>query len=75
MAIKGRVKFYDSSKGYGFIWTSCPEPHDIYFHATGLGNDYVLPVDGDVVTFEVKQGRRGSIASNVNLVKRRAKLS
>ena len=51
---KGKVKFYNSTKGFGFI---CDEKtgEDIFVHATGLKADIY---EGDVVTFELTQGKK-----------------
>ena len=58
---KGKVKFYNYSKGYGFI---CDDETgtDIFVHATGLKEEIR---DGDSVTFEVTQGKKGLNAVNV----------
>lgn len=60
---KGKVKFYNNTKGFGFI---CDEEtgQDVFVHSTGLRNDIR---EGDVVTFEVAQGKKGLNAVNVNL--------
>ena len=58
---KGKVKFYNYSKGYGFI---CDDETgaDIFVHATGLKEKIS---DGDAVTFEVTEGKKGLNAVNV----------
>ena len=56
---KGTVKFYNSSKGYGFI---APEDgsKDIFVHATALEASGVSNLnEGDVVSFEVEDDPRG----------------
>ena len=59
MSVKGTVKFYNSSKGYGFI---APEDgsKDIFVHATALEASGVSNLnEGDVVSFEVVDDPRG----------------
>ncbi|TVR82700.1 MAG: cold-shock protein [Saprospirales bacterium] len=60
---KGVVKFFNDSKGFGFI-RSDEESNDIFVHASGLIDDIR---DNDVVLFEIQQGRRGPNAVNVKL--------
>jgi cold shock protein len=58
---KGKVKFYNYTKGFGFI---CDDEtgQDIFVHSTGLKSDIR---DGDAVTFEVEQGKKGLNAVQV----------
>ncbi len=60
---KGKVKFYNESKGYGFICDN-ESGEDIFVHTTGL-KDQIR--DGDDVVFEVAQGKRGLNAVNVRI--------
>jgi cold shock protein len=60
---KGKVKFYNYSKGYGFI-NDDETGTDIFVHATGLKEKIK---DGDVVTFEITEGKKGLNAVNVQL--------
>jgi cold shock protein len=56
---KGTVKFYNSSKGYGFI---APEDgsKDIFVHATALEASGVSNLnEGDVISFEIEDDTRG----------------
>ncbi len=60
---KGKVKWYNETKGFGFIESETGE--DIFVHRTGLANAYDgLQPDQEVV-FETKQGERGLVAINV----------
>jgi len=61
---KGKVKFYNYSKGFGFI---CDDETgtDIFVHATGLNGDIS---DGDAVSFEVTEGKKGLNAVNVQRI-------
>ncbi|MBO9613369.1 MULTISPECIES: cold-shock protein [Dyadobacter] len=60
---KGRVKFFNETKGFGFI---TPEDggNDIFVHTSGL-KDNVR--ENDLVTYEVENGRKGLNAVNVTL--------
>lgn len=60
----GKVKFFNNTKGFGFI--SDNESDEEYFvHVSGL-IDQIR--EGDEVTFELKEGRRGMNADQVKLV-------
>ena len=60
---KGTVKFYNESKGFGFIKDS--ETGKEYFvHSSGL-KDQIR--ENDEVTFELQQGKRDLNAVNVKL--------
>ncbi|MFO7756080.1 MAG: cold shock domain-containing protein [Bacteroidales bacterium] len=60
---KGKVKWYDETKGFGFIESENGE--DIFVHRTGLLDSYdPMETDQDVV-FEVKQGDKGLVAFDV----------
>ncbi|MBN1388727.1 MAG: cold shock domain-containing protein [Bacteroidales bacterium] len=60
---KGKVKWYDEIKGFGFIKSESGE--DIFVHRTGLIDAYdTLETDQEVV-FEVKQGEKGLVAYDV----------
>ena len=59
----GKVKFFNQSKGFGFIKDS--ETQEEYFvHVTGLIDKIK---EDDDVTFELQEGRKGLNAVNVKL--------
>ncbi|MCC6728070.1 MAG: cold-shock protein [Chthonomonadales bacterium] len=61
---KGKVKWFNDAKGYGFIET--PEGKDIFVHFSAIQMDgYKTLSEGQVVDFEVVQGAKGPQASNV----------
>ncbi|MFL2602786.1 MAG: cold shock domain-containing protein [Cryomorphaceae bacterium] len=60
----GTVKFFNVSKGFGFI-TNDESGEDIFVHATAL--EGVTIKDGDKVNFEEGEGRKGKAAINVTL--------
>ncbi len=59
----GTVKFFNNSKGFGFI---APEDggKDVFVHQTGLVDEIK---DGDKVTYDVEEGKKGLNAVNVKL--------
>ncbi len=59
----GTVKFFNELKGFGFIKDDESE-NEYFVHATGL-IDQVR--EGDEVSFELQEGRRGLNAANVKL--------
>jgi cold shock CspA family protein len=61
----GKVSFYDSSKGFGFIIDA--EDQEKYFcHVSGLIDDIA---ENDKVSFELEKGMKGLNAVKVTLVK------
>ena len=62
---KGTVKFFNGSKGFGFITTEGGD--DLFFHASEIQGDE--PRDGDKVEFEVGQGKKGPCAVGVKVVR------
>jgi len=60
--MKGTVKFFNKSKGFGFIVGE--DEKDYFVHFTGL-NDGVNIKDGDSVIFDIEEGDRGPKATNV----------
>ena len=61
---KGTIKFYNSAKGFGFI-VNDKDNKDIFVHNSGL--KYKSPRDGDRVTFDTEQGKKGLNAVDVKL--------
>lgn len=60
---KGTVKFFNESKGFGFIIED--ETKQEYFvHVSGLIDEIH---EGDAVEFELKEGRKGLNAVNVKV--------
>jgi CspA family cold shock protein len=62
--IKGKVKWFNDAKGYGFIEQDGGE--DVFVHFSAIQMDgFKTLAEGQVVEFEVKQGDKGLHASNV----------
>jgi len=61
----GTVKFFNESKGFGFI-TNDDTGKDIFVHATAL-NGVVLN-EGDKVEYIEEEGRKGVVAAQVQVI-------
>lgn len=61
---KGKVKFYNETKGFGFI-IDADSSEDHFVHATGLIDEIK---EGDEVEYELQEGKRGLNAINVKVV-------
>jgi len=61
---QGTVKWFNASKGYGFIQRQSGE--DVFVHFSSIQSDgYKTLNEGQKVEFEVKQGPKGLQAENV----------
>jgi CspA family cold shock protein len=63
MMNNGTVKFFNESKGYGFI-TPDDGGKDVFVHVNGLIDDIR---EGDKVNYETEEGRKGLNAVEVKL--------
>lgn len=61
---KGTIKFFNSTKGFGFI-VNDKDNSDLFVHVSGL--KYKNPREGDRVTFETEKGKKGINAVEVKL--------
>lgn len=62
---QGKVKMYNSEKGFGFI-TPDSNSDELFVHVTGLLVRELRA--GDIVEYDVEQGKKGMIAVNVKKV-------
>ena len=63
----GKVKWFNNSKGYGFI--SQEDGTDIFVHFSAIqGEGYKTLDEGQAVQFEITQGPKGLQAANVTKV-------
>ncbi|MBT8319291.1 MAG: cold shock domain-containing protein [Gramella sp.] len=63
--MQGTVKFFNESKGYGFI-TNDDTKRDIFVHITALNGETLQ--EGDRVEYEETEGKKGINATDVRLV-------
>ena len=61
---KGTVKFFNESKGFGFI-VDDESKTEYFVHVTGLVDEIN---EGDAVEFELQEGRKGLNAVNVKSI-------
>jgi cold shock protein len=67
---EGVVKWFNAEKGYGFIMQDETE-QDIFVHYSAItGTGYKSLNEGDRVSFEVVEGRKGMQAAEVQVIQR-----
>jgi len=61
---KGTVKWFNDSKGYGFI--AQPDGPDVFVHYSAIqGNGFKTLAEGQEVEFDIVEGPKGKQAANV----------
>ena len=62
--LQGKVKWFNESKGLGFIEQE--EGNDVFVHYTAIAGDgFKTLAEGDAVEFEIVDGPKGPAAANV----------
>ncbi len=61
----GTVKFFNESKGFGFI-TSDETGNDIFVHVTAIEGESLN--EGDKVEYVEEEGRKGIVAAQVAVI-------
>ena len=62
--VQGTVKWFNETKGYGFITKD--EGGDVFAHYSAInGNGFKTLSEGDMVSFEVVEGDKGPKAINI----------
>ena len=65
--VKGTVKWFNSSKGYGFIKHQGGEDVFVHFKAI-IGDGYRTLQEGQAVEFTIAQGQKGPQAQEVKVI-------
>ena len=62
---EGKVKWFDSKKGYGFI-SNISDDKDYFVHFSEIQSDSFKTLEeGQKITFEIGEGPKGPVAKNV----------
>jgi CspA family cold shock protein len=65
--VKGTVKWFNESKGFGFITKE--DGGDVFVHYSAIqGNGFKTITEGQAVSFEVVDGPKGPKAENVTKI-------
>ena len=66
--LQGKVKWFNKEKGFGFLTSE--DGLDYFVHFTGIvGEGFRTLEEGQEVTFEVSEGKKGPMAVEVSVAK------
>ena len=64
MSIKGKIKWFNPIKGYGFIAREDNEK-DVFVHSSAARAADIELNEGDTLTFDIEEGQKGPSAINL----------
>ena len=65
MTLNGKVKWFNPTKGYGFI-SRDDASKDVFVHSSAVKNAGLSDLtEGEAITFEVEEGAKGPSAVNL----------
>ena len=65
---EGKVKWFDSKKGYGFI-SNNSDDKDYFVHFSEIQSDSFKTLEeGQKITFEIGESAKGAVAKNVKTI-------
>ena len=64
MSIKGKIKWFNGTKGYGFIERE-DKKKDVFVHSSAARAANIELNEGDSLTFDVEDGDKGPSAVNL----------
>ena len=67
MSIQGKVKWFNPTKGYGFIAREDKEK-DVFVHSSAARAANLDLNEGDTITFDVEQTEKGNSAVNLQKI-------
>jgi len=67
--MKGKVRWFNSRRGYGFIGREDSEGRDLFVHYSGIGMEgFKTLKSGQVVEFDIVEGPKGEQAGNIKIL-------